>query len=282
MSFFRHKADQIPVAIFSLFFLADIIIYFTIDNPWFVAAWFVASIWPKGNICAWNHHHQHNVTFKSTLLNRSLELIYGFQTGVTTKGWLLHHVLGHHKNYLHQEIDESRWMNKDGTTKSEIGYTFEVAGTSLYRIIQVGRNHKRHLNDFLMMNFVIVVVLGLLFWHNWYNTLFLFFLPMVVGLLLTSWATFHHHSDLDTKNEFESSRNILDSFYNLMTGNLGYHTAHHIKQGLHWSKVPEFHGTIEHLIPAHCFVEAGFPYSWFNGLKKAGDSIFFDKKRSLS
>ena len=28
MSFFRHKADQIPVAIFSLFFLADIIIYF--------------------------------------------------------------------------------------------------------------------------------------------------------------------------------------------------------------------------------------------------------------
>jgi fatty acid desaturase len=104
---------------------------------------------------------------------------------------------------------------------------------------------------------------------------------MVVGLLLTCWATFDHHSNLDTKNEFEGSRNTLDSFYNLMTGNLGYHTAHHVKQGLHWSKVPEFHGTIEHLIPAHCFVEAGFPYSWFNGFKRATVSILFDKKGSL-
>ena len=280
MSIFRQKADQLPVTIMALFFLTDVTIYFTIDNPWFVVTWFLLSIWPKGNVCAWNHHHQHYLTFRSTILNRLLEFMYGFQTGITTKGWFLHHVLGHHKNYLNQELDESRWMNTDGSTKSELGYTFEVAGTSFFRIAKVGMNHKGHLKDFILMMMLIGATLALLFWHNWFNALFLFLLPMIVGLTLTSWATFAHHSNLDTKNEFEGSRNILDPFYNMMTGNLGYHTAHHVKHGLHWSKLPEFHASIEHLIPAHCYLEAGVPYSWFKGIKKVGEFIPFTKKRS--
>lgn len=269
MSIFRQKADRLPITIISSFFLLDIVIYFSIDNPWIIVSWFVLSIWPKGNVCAWNHHHQHCVTFRSTFMNRLLELMYGFQTGVTTKGWFLHHVIGHHKNYLDQELDESRWMSKDGTTKSELGYTLEVAGTSFYRILQVGKANKKHLNDFLGMFALQMIILAVLFWHNWFNAIFLFALPMVLSLTLTAWATFDHHSNLDTKNEFEGSRNTLDPFYNLMTGNLGYHTAHHVKHGLHWSKVPEFHATIEHLIPAHCYLEAGVPYSWFKGVKKA-------------
>ena len=104
---------------------------------------------------------------------------------------------------------------------------------------------------------------------------------MIVGLFLTAWATFDHHSNLDTKNEFEGSRNILNPFYNLMTGNLGYHTAHHVKHGLHWSKLPEYHASIEHLIPAHCYLEVGVPYSWFKGIKKAADAVIFDKKETV-
>ncbi len=272
MSIFRQKADRLPITIISLFFLSDIIVYFTIENRWVVFSWFVLSIWPKGNVCAWNHHHQHCVTFRSTFLNRCLELMYGFQTGITTKGWFLHHVVGHHKNYLDQELDESRWMKKDGTTMSELGYTIEVAATSFYRILKVGNTNeanKRHLRDFLSMFIFQLAILAVLFAHNWFNALFLFALPMVVGLTLTAWATFDHHSNLDTKNEYEGSRNTLDPFYNLCTGNLGYHTAHHVKHGLHWSKVPEFHASIEHLIPAHCYLEVGVPYSWFKGVKKA-------------
>jgi fatty acid desaturase len=273
MSIFRQKADQLPITIFALFFILDSLIYFNINNPLFVIAWFFIGIWPKGNICAWNHHHQHYSTFRSTLVNRILEIVFAFQTGVTTKAWFLHHVLGHHKNYLDQELDESRWMNKDGTTKSEIGYSFEVALTSFYRIVKVGLNHPKHLRDYLIMMGVQIVLLGLLFWHNWFNALFIFFLPMVVGLLLTSWATFDHHSNLDTKNEFEGSRNVLDPLYNIMTGNLGYHTAHHVKHGVHWSKLPEFHATIEHFIPEKCYLQAGFPYTWISNTVKVSSYI---------
>lgn len=273
MSVFRQQADRLPITIITLYFIVDLLVYFNVNNPWFVVAWFFVGIWPKGNICAWNHHHQHVLTFRSNILNRLLEVIYGFQTGVTTKAWFLHHVLGHHKNYLNQELDESRWMNKDGTTKSEIGYTLEVAGTSHYRIFQVGLKHRTHLYDYLIMLALQIVLLAFLFWFNWFNALFIFLLPMIVGLTLTAWATYEHHSNLDTKNEYEGSRNILDPFYNLMTGNLGYHTAHHVRHGIHWSKLPEFHASIEHLIPAKCYSKVGFPYSWFNKFSRPQQSL---------
>ncbi|HXH75663.1 MAG TPA: fatty acid desaturase [Bacteriovoracaceae bacterium] len=269
MAYFRQKADQLPVALISLFFLCDIVIYLTVDHPWAVMTWFVLSIWPKGNICAWNHHHQHCLTFRQTFLNRLLEVMYGFQTGITSKGWFLHHVVGHHKNYLDQELDESRWMRKNGKTMGEIRYTLEVTMTAYPRIIKTGLKYRKHLRDFLVMFGIQIVLLTVLFYHNWFNALFLFGLPMIIGLTLTSWATYNHHSELDTKNEMEGSRNVLDPFYNLLTGNLGYHTAHHVKHGLHWSKIPEFHASIEHMIPADCYMKAGFPYNWISGTKKA-------------
>ena len=43
-----------------------------------------------------------------------------------------------------------------------------------------------------------------------------------------------------------------------LTGNLGYHTAHHYQQGLHWSKLPELHEKIRHRIPSRLIRNAKF------------------------
>lgn len=263
MSYFRYKADRLPVLLFTLLFCIDLILFFTVENRWFIFSWFCITLYLKGNICSWNHHHQHVSTFKNTFLNRVLEIIYGFQTGATSKAWTLHHVLGHHKNYLDQKIDESRWQRPDGKTMSVLEYIFKVTATVHYRIYLVGKKHPKIFKTYTLMLGLQLVILSAFYALNWFNAFFLFGLPMVVGLALTVWATYAHHSDLDTKNEYEGSRNILHPFYNLMTGNLGYHTAHHIKQGIHWSKLPEFHATIADKIPATCYIEPGAPYSWF-------------------
>lgn len=274
MIIFRQKADRLPITIFTLFFLLDLFVFFTITERWFIVSWFLFSIYFKGNICSWNHHHQHVATFKQTFLNRLLEIMYGFQTGATSKAWTLHHVLGHHRNYLDQSKDESAWMRPDGKTMNVWEYIFKVTGSIFFRIIKVGKKWPNHLRDYLMMLVLQLVLLALFFSFNWFNALFIFALPMVLGLALTVWATYDHHSNLDTQNEFEGSRNILDPLYNLMTGNLGYHTAHHIKQGIHWSKLPEFHEKIAHKIPSSCYLEAGFPYSLLKTSKKALAFVF--------
>lgn len=252
---FRHPADRLPVAIILLLTGLDFVVFFAVENVWFLVGWFLLMIIPKGCICAWNHHHQHTLTFRSATLNRGLELAYALHTGVTTHLWLLHHVLGHHHNYLDQTADESRWQRTDGSTMGPLEYTWKVAATAYPRGWEVGRRYPKLLRLHLTFTAMTLVLVATLTAIDPIAALFVFILPMVSGLLITAWATYDHHAGLDTNDHFEASFNNVDPLFNILTGNLGYHTAHHYKQGVHWSALPKLHEEIAHQIPERLYIE---------------------------
>lgn len=253
MGIFRYKEDRWPVAIILMLTVIDFALYFTIDNLTVLFAYYLLMIIPKGTICAWNHHHQHLFTFRNTALNRGLEFFYALHTGVTTHLWRLHHVLGHHLNFLDQEKDESRWMRKDGSKMGVIEYTWDVAITAYPRGYTVGKRHPKQLKPFLIYSLITFLIVALLVWYKPVPALLLFVLPMITSLLFTAYVTYEHHSGLDTEDEFEASYNNLNPLFNRLTGNLGYHTAHHHKQGVHWSKLPALHATIADKIPEYLY-----------------------------
>ena len=253
---FRYKEDRLPVLIILALTLIDFILYFTVSNGLVLFGYYLLMIVPKGTICAWNHHHQHLFTFRNTLLNRGLEFAYALHTGVTTHLWRLHHVLGHHLNFLDQEKDESRWKRKDGTKMGVVEYTLNVALTAYPRGYAVGKKHPKQLKPFLVNTVITFTIVGLLVWYKPVEALLLFVLPMITSLLFTAYVTYDHHAGLDTQNEFEASKNNLSRMYNLFTGNLGYHTAHHHKQGVHWSRLPQLHETIKDKIPDHLYTKS--------------------------
>jgi len=241
---FRHKEDRGPVFIILLLSLLDFVLYFTVQSPLVLFIYYLVMILPKGTVCAWNHHHQHIFTFRKPILNRGLEFIYALHTGVTTHLWRLHHVLGHHLNFLDQQKDESRWKRKNGKPMGVIEYSFNVALTAYSRGYRVGKKHPKQQKLFLTYSAITFVLVGALLWYNPIGGFLLFALPMFTSLLFTAFVTYGHHSGLDTQEEFEASHNNLSPLYNLFTGNLGYHTAHHHKQGVHWSRLPELHAQI--------------------------------------
>lgn len=253
---FRYAADRLPVTIILIFSIFDFGLYFLVESTWVLAAFWLLMIIPKGKICAWNHHHQHTPTFKSKSLNRLLEFFYALHTGITTNLWLLHHVLGHHLNYMDQTKDESRWRRKSGERMGEIEYTLNVACTAYFRGFQVGSRFPKKQKAFILYSFITFSIVAAMTYFKPMAALFLFILPMICGLLLTAWATYEHHAGLSTENEFEASRNNLNRFYNITTGNLGYHTAHHYKQGVHWSLLPVLHEKIKDKIPPHLITYA--------------------------
>ena len=59
--------------------------------------------------------------------------------------------------------------------------------------------------------------------------------------------------------------NVMHKWYNIVTGNLGYHTAHHMKQGLHWSELPKYHESIMDQIPEHLYRKPTIPFCWMPG-----------------
>lgn len=262
MQLFRYREDRLPVVLITILFCLDLLVFALASSLWQLGIWFAITLIPKICICSWNHHHQHLPTFYQRPLNRILELIYALHTGITTNAWVLHHNLGHHINYLDQSKDESGWKRRSGQTMGEIEYTFMIALTGYWRAFCVGRRHPKYQGSFLGMGLIVVLICCALLMHNWINAAVVFLLPMLIGYLTTCWHTYSHHAGLDSSNHFEASHNIMHRAYNLLTGNLGYHTAHHIKPGLHWSRLPQYHETIVSEIPAHLFVKAPLPLRW--------------------
>lgn len=255
---FKYKADILPVTLILCLSFADFLVYFTVDSLWFLLAWFVVMIIPKGVICAWNHHHQHTMTFSAMPLNRLLEFFYALHTGVTTNLWVLHHVLGHHHNYLDQNKDESGWKRQDGTVMGVLEYTLVIALTAYYRGFQVGKRYPKVQRAYLVFGVLTLLAVIALVAYRPLPGLLVFVLPMIVSLLFTCWVTYDHHAGLDTDDPYEASYNITSRWFNRLTGNLGYHTAHHLRQGLHWSKLPDFHETIKTDIPPALFRKSTF------------------------
>jgi len=263
MKLFRYKEDRIPVLVIVSLLLLDLAVFFSVNSLLILLCWMVPALFAKIFIAAWNHHHQHVNTFRSTFLNRLLEIVYTFHTGISTNVWVLHHNLGHHLNYLDQTKDESGWKRKDGSKMGPLEYTFTVAITGYYRAIRVGKEYPKFQSSLVSMGLVNLTLLALLLWSNPLNALILFIVPTLLIYLGTCWNTYYHHSGLETEDHLHASHNNTNRLYNIFTGNLGYHTAHHMKQGLHWSKLPELHKTIESKIPSE-LIYSSFPLvgSW--------------------
>jgi fatty acid desaturase len=262
MKIFRYREDRVPVLCIILLAALDLLVYLEAERIGVLVGWLVFVATFKACICSWNHHHQHVPTFRYTFFNRILEVIYAFHTGITTNAWVLHHNLGHHLNYLDQTKDESGWMRRDGTKMGTFEYTVVVAATGYLRAMKVGRKHPKYVPAFVSGGLVVLVLLALALYARPLQGFFVYLLPMAAGYVITVWHTYYHHAGLETEDHHEASYNTLHYWYNVMTGNLGYHTAHHMKQGLHWSKLPEFHATIAHRIPPHLFTEPCIPFKW--------------------
>lgn len=258
---FRYKADILPISLVVLSFVADVAVFFVAPS-WLAVPWAVVNLLPKACICAWNHHHQHVATFRYKYANRALEVVYGLQTGALPLAWELHHNAGHHVNYLDQSKDESRWKTLAGRTMGWLEYSVSVWATAYFRIwakAKVSAASKRQ--QFVLWAIIsLLVVLAALVW-NPINALAIFVMPMVVGLYVTAWHTYYHHAGLDSDDEYAASWNILHTGYNVLTGNLGYHTAHHVRCTVHWSQLPAFHADIEPRIPAALYRRPCFPFT---------------------
>lgn len=250
--FLRYRADRRPVATtfvklalhFLAFFMAPTWLALLLVVPFTIGGFFIAPL---------NHHHQHFNTFRQYWLNRVYDIALSLQTGIGPFGWVLHHNLGHHRNYLnqppHDAPDESRWTRADGSTMSRVEYTAKLVARHQLDIYRVGQKHPKQWRSFLLMKIPIWAILGTLLYLNPVNAFLLFILPSFIALVHTSWATYEHHAGHHPTSHYDASMNRTSRVYNFLTCNLGYHTAHHKRPGLHWSLLEGLHAEIEHEIP---------------------------------
>lgn len=251
---YHHPVDVFPTTIMLAVFAVQLVVFRFVEDPILVGVAVALLFGLQVNFAGMCHNHHHRETFRSPKLNRAFEVVMFLQLGMLPYGYTLHHNIGHHGSYMNQEQDTNRWRRDDGSTMEPWAFAWVLFLGMYPNVIRIGRSHPVVFRKFLRMFWVCMAVLATLVAIDPLNAVLVFLVPFPPALLLQAQATHYHHAGLASQDPLRASRNDLDALYNLRTCNLGFHTAHHLDPGLHWSRLPEFHAEIAHQIPSELIV----------------------------
>ena len=218
-------------------------------------------LWPvqtRSIYVAHNHHHRR--TFDRREFNLVFEALLFLQTGLPSYGFALHHNFGHHVHYQNQnpadpDADPHCWVGADGRRLTRWAYTWRLLGAALPRARRLGRRHPRLWRNFLVASVCYGIGLAMLAAAKPLQALAVYAVPMALSLVVLAWSTYVHHLGLPTDDALGASYTNLDAWANRWGYNIGYHTAHHLSPGLHWSELRALHERIAAGVPPHCYYD---------------------------
>lgn len=258
MTLLRHRSDFPAVLLVILVACVQLYVFFVIESHWAAigcVALLLSVQVSSGAIC---HNHHHVNTFRIKWLNRLYESVLYLQTGTSPFSWTIHHNIGHHRHYLDPHQDPAPWKHKNGQMMTRLYFDIVNAARIYPQIMHIGRKHPHVYQKFKRMWVLANLPLLALLLIDPTRTLIVFIAPMILLLVLLLDNTWGQHAGTGLDNHFEASRNVELPLYNLTSWNLGYHTAHHMLPGLHWSKLPELHERIKGHIPEHLITDTLF------------------------
>lgn len=196
------------------------------------------------------HNHKHVPIWKNSFLNTItdcwLTLLYGFPVF----GWIPTHMQNHH-SYTNKDEDYTKtyaFSEKNNliTLLFYPTYSGGIQQKAIFKYLKdlFGNNRAKFWQH--MLQFVcLAVFLFAAFYIDWRKAIFYVIIPNQIALNSVLFFNYMQHIHADENSEFNHSRNIIGPWLNLFLFNNGYHTAHHIKPYLHWSRLPAFHDEIK-------------------------------------
>jgi fatty acid desaturase len=211
-----------------------------------------------------SHNHNHSPTFKSRKMNAFfsawLSIFYGFPTFA----WIPTHNLNHHK-YVNKAGDATitwRYTKKNTWLVASTYYFVSAYWQSgvIKEYIQKAKASNPSLYRQIMGQYATLALVqgGLLalaiatHHDTWWRGIEIWFFGFGVSAMFANWSmiytNFIQHVHADPWSEHNHSRNFVSKWANWWVFNNGFHTAHHESAGLHWTKLPEAHAKIAHLV----------------------------------
>lgn len=213
------------------------------------------------------HLHVHRPFGRNAIFNLICDLSMGAVTGMTASNWRIQHLYGHHRGIdlpyrgdrrIAQDYSLARALSYSATSLWETFYSpiAESFRKGILGDVRLPINYRwAFCEQILPILLVTALALAqprivLIYLLPWY--LLTYFITRYVDYLN------HYGCDEGSENPYVRANNSLSRWFNLTTHNFGYHTAHHIRPGAHWTELPAIHAGIAHRIP-QCHLK---PFSW--------------------
>jgi len=253
-----HPADRLNavralIAPFVLFapFVCDFGPY-----AWFYAAGIFLLIGKTNYLL---HLHIHHPFSRNKALNLLFDLSMGIVTGMTSANWRIQHLYGHHRGIDQPYRGERAWQMERYSPLRALSFsimtlwdTFSTPIVESYRKgilanVTAPINYRWAFCEHMLL---IAFVATLALWRPWLVLTYL--LPWyAVTQFITRYVDYlnHYGCDENGADPYAVANNSVSRVFNLMTHNFGYHTAHHMRPGAHWTTLPEIHAALAGKIP---------------------------------
>ena len=202
--------------------------------------------------CVVKHNHMHCRTFRDERWNRVLEHLLGAATGHPATGILTAHNVRHHG---------ANQSDGDWVRASLVGFRWNWLNLVAFPFVSVARMRADHPGDLprwrrdrpvLYRRAVAERVTLYAFFSSalvldWKATLLYVGVPWLFGQWAIVAINLLQHQRCDPGSVVDHSRNVTGRFINWLFLNNGFHTAHHLRPAVHWSRLPAFHAV--HVAP---------------------------------
>lgn len=222
------------------------------------------------------HNHNHCQTFTGKGANQLFSLWVSIFYGFPTYGWIPTHNANHHR-YVGGEGDATVLVERGSPDSAWLALTHFFRSTKSqgpllaeYRRSLFHRSFVGWLAvcvQYAVVYGTHVAMCGLSVARSGVGRgLFVYLSALGVpafgalwGIMFTNWV---QHVGCDPRSEWNHSRNFVSSWMNLFVFDNGFHTMHHRRPGLHWSRLRAEHTKIAHRIEPRLNASSIFDYAF--------------------
>jgi beta-carotene hydroxylase len=216
---------------------------------YFVALYFAVSV----SVIA--HNHNHVPIWKSAWLNHVTDywitLFYGFPVFA----WTPTHNKNHHKfNNKEGDFTITYRFSESNNILTLLSYpsisSYFQQSPILIHLRHLWKNKRPKFFIAIFQYVALILFVAITLYLDWRKSLLFVIIPQQVALFSVLIFNYIQHVHADEESKYNHSRNFVSRYTNFMLFNNGFHTAHHQRASTHWSKLPEAHQQIAHLIDA--------------------------------
>jgi fatty acid desaturase len=215
------------------------------------------------------HLHIHRPFSRRPALNLLFDLSMGATTGMTASNWRMQHLYGHHRG-IDLPYRGNRAIVEDYSPPRALWFSAMSIWETFYSPIR--ESWRKGILDnvklpisyrwaFCDQLLLVLMVAVLAAWQP--RVVLIYLLPWyLVTHFVTRYVDYLNHYGCDETSDdpYVRANNSLSWWFNYSTHNFGYHTAHHIRPGAHWTELPAIHRAIADKIPERHLKR--FSWSW--------------------
>lgn len=229
---------------------AAVILYTPLLQGWYwwllyIPYFYISQMYFKGRFGLMLHCISHRKLFAkgyTWLYNYTIWFVCPF-FGHTPETYFVHHMAMHHVENNQEDDASSTLKYKRDSLLDFLKYVgrFLVMGFVDTFVYLFNRKRKKLYMRLTYGEISFYLFCVAMCFVNFHATLFIFIIPFVfarIVMMLGNWA---QHSFIDknnTEDNFTSAINCINTKYNQMCWNDGYHTVHHLRPGMHYTEIP--------------------------------------------